>query len=157
MEAPARLRSKPSWLIAKISAQAHRLIAEVMTAAGGRAYHFVVLAALDEFGPASQMEIGQRCGIDRSDMNAMVNELADQGLVVRSVDPGDRRRNVIMATPAARQRLEELDAILSKVQDDLFGGLSAAERQQLTELLARALRRPGTGQLPMVESDPGIA
>jgi len=136
-EAPARLRRKPSWLISKISVHAHRLIAEAMTATGGRAYHFAILAALEEFGSASQMAIGQRCGIDRSDMHAMVNELADQGLAVRTLDLDDRRRNVITITPAGRQRLAEWDSALSGVQEDLFSALSEEERDQLVALLTR--------------------
>ena len=90
-EAPTRLRRKPSWLIGRVSARAHRLIGETMAAAGGHAYHFAILAALDEFGPDSQVRIGRRCGIDQSDMHAMLNELTEQRHVARTPDPGDRR------------------------------------------------------------------
>jgi DNA-binding MarR family transcriptional regulator len=138
-EAPARLRGKPSWLISKTSARAHRLIAEAMAGAGGRAYHFAILAALDEFGPQSQVQIGQRCGIDQSDMHAMLSELAGQGHVERLPDPSDRRRNLITLTPAGQRRLNELDTTLSGVQDNLFNALSATERRQLVSLLTRAL------------------
>lgn len=138
-EAPARLRGKPSWLISKASARAHRLIAEAMAGAGGRAYHFAILAALDEFGPQSQVQIGQRCGIDQSDMHAMLSELAGQGHVERLPDPSDRRRNLITLTPAGQRRLNELDTTLSGVQDNLFNALSATERRQLVSLLTRAL------------------
>ena len=101
-EAPTRLRRKPSWLIGRVSARAHRLIGETMAAAGGHAYHFAILAALDEFGPNSQVRIGQRCGIDQSDMHAMLNELTEQGHVARTPDPGDRRRNLITLTDAGQ-------------------------------------------------------
>lgn len=138
-EPPTRLRGKPSWLISKASARAHRLIGEAMAAAGGRAYHFAILAALEEFGPDSQVRIGQRCGIDQSDMHAMLNELTAQGHVARASDPSDRRRNLITLTPAGRRRLEELDTALSKVQDDLLNALPADERDRLTALLARVL------------------
>ncbi|NEA23028.1 MarR family winged helix-turn-helix transcriptional regulator [Actinomadura bangladeshensis] len=138
-EPPTRLRGKPSWLISKASARAHRLIGEAMAAAGGRAYHFAILAALEEFGPDSQVRIGQRCGIDQSDMHAMLNELTAQGHVARASDPSDRRRNLITLTPAGRRRLEELDTALSKVQDDLLNALSADERDRLTALLTRVL------------------
>ncbi|TQM32022.1 MarR family winged helix-turn-helix transcriptional regulator [Nocardia bhagyanarayanae] len=138
-ETPARLRTKPSWLISKVSARAHRLIAEAMADAGGRAYHFAILAALDEFGPGSQAQIGQRCAIDQSDMHTMVSELAEQGHVERLPDPSDRRRNLITLTPGGRRRLDELDTALSAVQAELFHALSAAERDHLTLLLARAL------------------
>ncbi|MQY25858.1 MarR family winged helix-turn-helix transcriptional regulator [Nocardia aurantia] len=138
-EAPNRLRRKPSWLISKVSARAHRLIGEAMAAAGGRAYHFAILAALDEFGPDSQARIGQRCGIDQSDMHTMLNELTEQGHVARAPDPADRRRNLITLTAAGRRRMTELDRALSRVQDDLLRDLPRADRDTLVTLLSRVL------------------
>lgn len=138
-EAPARLRCKPSWLINRASARAHRLIKETMAAAGGHAYHFAILAALDEFGPDSQVQIGQRCGIDQSDMHTMLNELVEQGHVARAPDPSDRRRNLVTLTAAGRRRLEDLDATLTGVQHDILDALSATERDTLTGLLTRIL------------------
>ena len=138
-EAPARLRCKPSWLINRASARAHRLIKETMAAAGGHAYHFAILAALDEFGPDSQVQIGQRCGIDQSDMHTMLNELVEQGHVARPPDPSDRRRNLVTLTAAGRRRLEDLDTTLTGVQHDILDALSGTERDTLTGLLTRIL------------------
>ncbi|WP_460729446.1 MarR family winged helix-turn-helix transcriptional regulator [Nocardia heshunensis] len=138
-EAPARLRRKPSWLLNKVSARAHRVIGETMTASDGHAHHFAILAALEEFGPDSQVRIGQRCGIDQSDMNTMLNELTARGHVERTPDPGDRRRNRITLTAAGRRRLEELDTTLTAVQHDILRALSADERDTLTRLLTRIL------------------
>jgi len=136
-EAPARLRSKASWLINKIAPHAHRLLAEGLAPVDGRGYHLAVLAALAEYGPASQASVGQRCGIDRSDTHAVVNELAGQGLVVRAPDLQDRRRNVVTVTPAGLKRLEQLDEVARQVQDSLLVALSPTERRQLVELLGR--------------------
>jgi DNA-binding MarR family transcriptional regulator len=138
-ETPTRLRSKPSWLISKAAARSHRLISEATTAVGGRAYHFAILAALDEFGPDSQVRIGQRCGIDQSDMHTMLKELTEQGHVARASDPSDRRRNLITLTRTGRRRLKELDSTLSAVQDDLLSTLSLTERNRLVALLTRVL------------------
>lgn len=136
---PARLRCKPSWLINRASARAHRLIKETMAAADGHPYHFAILAALDEFGPGSQVQIGQRCGIDQSDMHTMLNELVEQGHVARTPDPADRRRNLITLTAAGRRRLEDLDTTLTGVQHDILDALTATERDTLTVLLTRIL------------------
>lgn len=138
-EAPTRLRRKPSWLIGRASARAHRLIGETMAAADGHAYHFAILAALDEFGPDSQVRIGRRCGIDQSDMHAMLAELTEQRHVARTPDPGDRRRNLITLTDAGRRRLEELDTRLTRVQYDVLNTLSATEGDTLIALLTRIL------------------
>jgi DNA-binding MarR family transcriptional regulator len=134
---PARLRGKASWLIGRIAVFAHRVITDALAREGAHGHHFAILAALEEYGAASQITIGQRCLIDRSDMAEMVTQLVDQGLVVRATDPLDRRRNVITLTPEGQRRLERLDAVLEQVQRELFDPLAAAGHDHLIQLLDR--------------------
>ncbi|TDD91740.1 MarR family transcriptional regulator [Actinomadura rubrisoli] len=127
----------PSWLINVASAHSHRLVSDGFAAAGARGYHYRLLAALDEYGPASQAALGRHTGIDRSDVVAALNELTGTGYADRSPDPSDRRRNIITLTPAGSRHLERLDQVLTGIQDRLLAPLSATERAQLTDLLAR--------------------
>jgi len=136
---PARVLEMPTWLISRAYARSHRLLAEGFAGAGVRGYHYRLLAALQEFGPASQAALGRRTSIDRSDVVAALNELADRGLVQRSADPDDRRRNVITITPAGRRQLRKLDQVLAGVQEKLLAPLSAADRARLIRLLNRLL------------------
>ena len=135
--APARLRAQTSWLINQIALPANRLVTEGLAGAGTRRYHYSLLAALDEVGPASQAELSRRTTIDRSDMVAAINDLVEQGYVERSPDTTDRRRNVVNMTPAGRRRLHQLDRLLAEVQDQLLAPLSAKERTYLITLLTR--------------------
>jgi DNA-binding MarR family transcriptional regulator len=137
--APALLMAKPTWLVSQVSGHAHRLLAARLADAGARGYHVRVLAALAEFGPASQASLGRRVEMDRSDVTAAVGELAADGFVERTADAEDRRRNVVTITGAGRARLASLDAILNGVQDELLAPLSAQERATLTGLLTRVL------------------
>jgi DNA-binding MarR family transcriptional regulator len=118
---------------------AHRRMADGMAAVGASGYHYRALACLDDFGPASQADLGRSSGIHLSDLVATINELADQQLVERAPDPADRRRNIITITPAGRRRLRQLDKRLALVQDELLAPLSPDEREQLTRLLRRVL------------------
>jgi DNA-binding MarR family transcriptional regulator len=136
---PALLQAKPSWLISQLSTYAHRLLTERLATAGARGYHFRLLAALDEFGPASQTTLGRHTEMDRSDVAAAVSELARQQLVRRATDQADRRRNIITITAAGRAYLRRLDVLLGQVQGDLLAPLSPEERQSLTAMLARVL------------------
>ena len=86
---PAMLTQKPSWLISEISRVAHPLITDKLATAGSRGYHYRLLAALQEFGPASQASLGRRTGMDRSDVVAAVHELVGRGLAGRAPDPAD--------------------------------------------------------------------
>jgi DNA-binding MarR family transcriptional regulator len=136
-ETPYRLRGTPSWLITRVARHASRLVSEGFAAAGARGYHYRLLAALEEFGPSSQAGLGRRVGIDRSDVVAVVNELADGGLVERAPDPEDRRRNVVTITPAGVEQLRRLDGVLAGIQDELLAPLSSDERDELARLLTR--------------------
>ena len=138
---PSRLAEKPTWLISETSRHAHRLLTEALAGAGSRGYDYRVLAALQEFGPASQARLGRRTVMDRSDVASVLNDLAGRRLAERSPDPADGRRNVITITPAGTAHLRRLDELMADVQDELLAPLSSAEREQLISLLTRILER----------------
>ncbi|MFE4261191.1 MarR family winged helix-turn-helix transcriptional regulator [Streptomyces sp. NPDC056883] len=134
---PARLRELPSRLLSQASAHATRLVTEGLSGADARKWHYATLVALDEFGPASQAALSGRTDIHRSDLVAVINELAARELVERTPDPADRRRNVITLTTAGRRRLRKLEQLLAAAQEELLSPLSAPEREQLVDLLGR--------------------
>ncbi|MGR6320098.1 MarR family transcriptional regulator [Micromonospora soli] len=130
-------------MISQTAVHARRFVAEGFAAAGARGYHYRVLAALEEFGPASQAELGRRCRMDRSDVVAAVTELEGEGFAERSADPADRRRNIVTITRAGTQQLRRLDRALDTVQDELLAPLSATERQTLVALLGKLIEHHG--------------
>ncbi|MFT4039529.1 MAG: MarR family winged helix-turn-helix transcriptional regulator [Thermomicrobiales bacterium] len=139
-EQPATLlRTAPSWLLNRAAAIAQRLVTESLEEAGARRPHVALLAALAEFGPQSQADLGRRCGIDRSDMVALVNDLSGRAMVAREPDATDRRRNVITLTPAGDVFLADLRARLEESQAALLAGLAPDERHQLVALLTRVV------------------
>ncbi|GAB3833904.1 MarR family winged helix-turn-helix transcriptional regulator [Kribbella italica] len=135
----------PSWLLSQTAAHSQRLLAEGFASVGARGYHYRLMATLEEFGPASQAELGRRSGIHLSDMVATLNELAEDSFVERSPDPGDRRRNVISLTTAGERRLRVLEKQLAKCQDELLAPLSPADRRKLNGLLTRLVAHHDQG------------
>jgi DNA-binding MarR family transcriptional regulator len=70
---------------------------------------------------------------------AVLNDLAARGLIERSPDPDDRRRNVITITPAGTEQLRALDEVVAGVQEKLLAPLSPADRTRLVRLLSAVL------------------
>ncbi len=137
VQPPARLRGLASWQTNKVSTLGARLTAQRMPLRA-RA-DFAVLAALEEYGALSQADLGRRLGLDRNDVNGVLNRLQAAGHVDRQLDPADRRRNVITLTGPGRGHLEDLQRHADAVQDELLAGLDPAERRRLHALLGKVL------------------
>lgn len=137
--APGRIRDRPTWLISRAYARSSGLLNDGFEAnAGGlRSYHYRLLAAVEEQGPASQADLGRGTGIDRSDVTAAVGELERRELVQRSVDPDDRRRNVVSITRAGKKQLRILDRVIADVQEQVLAPLTPPERTQFSKLIRR--------------------
>ncbi|KAB2346081.1 MarR family winged helix-turn-helix transcriptional regulator [Actinomadura rudentiformis] len=150
-EVPARLRGLPSRLLTQAAMHADRLTAEGLSRQGAHKWHYAVLASLQEFGPASQASLSRRTGIYRSDLVAVINELAERGLVERAPDPEDRRRNVITMTGEGRAHLRKLDVLIASLQDELLAPFSEAEREQLIQLLERLNDHHARERQPQVD------
>jgi DNA-binding MarR family transcriptional regulator len=134
---PEKLRSLAQWQLSKASTLGARLTASLMPA-GGRS-DFAVLAALEEHHKLSQAQLGRLLGLDRNDVNAIINRLEGEGHVERKTDPADRRRNVITSTAAGERLFVELQERAEQVSADLLHALTATERTHLRELLGRVL------------------
>ena len=136
---PARLEGRPTWLISRAYARSSGLLNAGFEAHGGglRGYHYRLLAALEEWGPASQADLGRSTGIDRSDVTAALAELESRNLIERTVDPGNKRRNIVTLTPAGASALLRLDAVLEEIQEAVLAPLTAAQRRQPISLLSR--------------------
>ena len=110
---PARVKNRPTWLISRTFARSSGLLAAGFDSSHGRglrSYHYRLLAALDEWGPASQADLGRGTGIDRSDVTAALSELKSRSrrLVERSVDPGHRRVTSSPSPQAGVDQFREL-------------------------------------------------
>jgi DNA-binding MarR family transcriptional regulator len=103
----------------------------------GRDYTTLAVLATDE--PESQQELARLMGKAPPIMVAVVDELEEKGLVARRRSTRDRRRSVVELTDAGREMLARADAIADRLTAELFGAVSAAEREALHDTLRRAM------------------
>jgi DNA-binding MarR family transcriptional regulator len=141
---PARLQGRATWLVSRAQARSSGLLGAAFEAhgAGLRSYHYRLLAALEEWGPASQADLGRTTGIDRSDVTAALTELESRAYVERSVDPDHKRRNIVTITAAGVERLLELDKVIDGIQNEFLAPLTEAQRRQFLHLMSRLVDAP---------------
>jgi DNA-binding MarR family transcriptional regulator len=100
---------------------------------------FALLNVLGAREGAIQQQLSSDMAIDPSAMVKLINELESAGLAERRRRPGDRRAWEVAATAKGRRTLERARRLAMQVEDEVLGGLSAADRRQLLTLLRRAL------------------
>jgi DNA-binding MarR family transcriptional regulator len=135
VSAPRRIAGRPTWLLSRANIRSHELLKDALAAHGLRGYHVRLLAALEQYGPASQADLGRHTGIDRSDVVATLNDLVTRRLAGREPDPTDGRRNIVSITKRGINELERLDVVLDEVQDAVLAPLTPNERKTFTRLL----------------------
>lgn len=92
---------------------------------------------LEESGPIGQADLGRATGLDRSDVVSMLTELEELGLVERTVNPSNRRRNIVAITRTGSRKLKALDKLIEAIQEQFLAPLTQAERRQLAMLLRK--------------------
>jgi DNA-binding MarR family transcriptional regulator len=127
------------YLLARAGGRAIRDFNRALQSSGLRSRHYTVLAAAAESAGRSQRDLSAALGIDPSALVAIVDDLAQAGLVRRDPHPDDRRTRLIVATDEGRARLEEFHALAREVDDELQADLDPDERSTLLELLRRVV------------------
>jgi DNA-binding MarR family transcriptional regulator len=138
---PAKLQEMPSWLLSRAAMAGDRLVTAALAETGARKHHFAALLALAEAQGISQAGLGRRMGLDVSDVHAVVGDLEGRGHVSRTRDPDDRRRNILILTPAGRRELARLERRVLVAQEALLSGLSATARRQLVTALRTVVKQ----------------
>ncbi|MFZ9628197.1 MAG: MarR family winged helix-turn-helix transcriptional regulator [Ilumatobacteraceae bacterium] len=114
----------------------------VRTEHGTTLPRFDVLAALyraDE--PMTMGELSRQLLVSNGNTTTVVARLHADGLVDRSPAETDRRVVMVALTPAGRAHFEQLATDHERRVDQLFGDASAADLDQLDELLHRLTPR----------------
>ncbi|MBB4711341.1 DNA-binding MarR family transcriptional regulator [Streptomyces luteogriseus] len=137
-EAPLpAIRSLPSWLLGRAAARGRALVAEALAGEDMRMWHHVVLSAVRDLAPVAQADLGRGIRLDPKDLVGVLNELQAAGLVVREPDSKDRRKNAVSLTEQGARLLKRCEKAARAANDELLAPLSAAEREQLMEMLLR--------------------
>src|SRR6476620_3012554 len=133
---PKELWSSDVFLLKRLGFAAKDSSHAAFEGTGLSAFHFAVLALLEEDARETQAMIADALGYDRSHIVRLLDELEERELVMRKRDPDDRRRPVGKLPPYRRTMLRRLPAIGQLLEDDFFSPLDAKQRKTLHALLA---------------------
>jgi DNA-binding MarR family transcriptional regulator len=102
---------------------------------------WLVLAVLDEGQQRTQLELSRIVCVDKTTLISVLDRLEQQELIVRTVDPSDRRVRIPQITPAGRRVYAKFASARDTAEAQALDGIEPEKRDLLLELLARIANR----------------
>lgn len=139
------LTTSITWLAHLIERYANIRLAQAGFPAGmsyARANLLLAVAAAHAEGNSARMvDIALDLGVTARTLTTMVDALAKQGLVERSVDPDDRRAFQLVLTDAGTELLPQLHDELHQAAEAVAAPLGGQDRETLVRLINRLIER----------------
>ena len=139
------LTTSITWLAHMIERYANIRLAGAGLPAGmsyARATLLLAVASAHAEGNSARMvDIALDLGVTARTLTTMVDALAKQGLVERTVDPDDRRAFQLVLTDAGSALLPQLQAELGQAAEAVAAPLTGRDRETLLQLINRLIER----------------
>lgn len=87
-------------------------------------------------GPTTVKGVADAATMDAPAATVAINDLEERGLVIRQIDPNNRRCKTVSITDRGRELVERIDAVQDPAPP-AFAGLSDSEVLALQELLRK--------------------
>jgi DNA-binding MarR family transcriptional regulator len=129
--------------IVRASGMTRRRIDDAFHDLGIRDGEFGTLSALRRIGAPYELspsQLTQHLVLSSGGLSLMLDRFERAGLVRRRPNPEDRRGVLVALTDEGLRVVDEAMTRLARVEQELVGGLTERERQQLGRLLAKYLR-----------------
>jgi DNA-binding MarR family transcriptional regulator len=136
-------RALPGLLLGKLGRGAYNEFTEALKPIELTPRHLGALFMLRQQGPMSQQALLEAVGVDPSKLVGVLNDLEEDGLILRRRDPVDRRRHIVEISAEGEAKMQAAEEAVRAVDERLLAGLDEDDRARLFELLRRIAENLG--------------
>lgn len=98
-----------------------------------------LLSILVDMPGLDQFSVAEELGIDRANVADVLKRLESRKLVLRVVDPHNKRRKICLPTRAGTAFVQKYKARMQRAQERLLEPLSVQERRTFVELMLKVI------------------
>jgi DNA-binding MarR family transcriptional regulator len=135
----------PADLTLLLQTAADRMVADLDLAAVELGLNdvrdWLVLAALADDTQRTQLELSRMICIDKTTLITVLDRLEQRELLIRTVDPADRRVRIPRITPSGQRVYAKFAAARDAAEARALNGVDPEQRALLLDLLARIADR----------------
>ncbi|MGC8618809.1 MAG: MarR family winged helix-turn-helix transcriptional regulator [Thermoplasmata archaeon] len=131
------LNSSFGFMLAKAAQKIADIAQESLTPLQLDTRQVGLLMTIKKYEPITQTRISKLLRIDRTTMVALINDLENRGLVVRTESSQDRRVNNLALTAKGTEILDQAWKRILESEEKGLHGLSTSEKQSLIKTLEK--------------------
>ncbi len=110
-------------------------IRSMLAASGLTEQQWRVLRVLSEYGPQDTTDVADRASLLLPSLSRILRTMTEKGLITRQQHDGDRRRQILMITPAGQAVIDENIAEAAAIADAIKARLGDENYEALLDLL----------------------
>ncbi len=130
------LLARPGFLIRRLHQIHVALFLEECAGHNITPVQYSLLTELAQHGESEQAEVARALGIDRTNVADVAARLERRGLLLRRINPADKRSRLIILTSAGTAFLEALDESAERAHGRTVEALPARQREAFVQALA---------------------
>lgn len=133
--ASVRMKDQLAYLVASLNRRLEDELEERLQPGGVPIEQFRILEALDANEKLPMGEIAAMSLIEPPTLTKIVDKMVNEGLVFRAPDPEDRRRVLILTSPAGKALYKRLRGVSTAQERRIVDHLSNDRAEELKSLL----------------------
>jgi DNA-binding MarR family transcriptional regulator len=138
-ELGVELDTSPGYMLKSAASALHSAMEAVLRPLGMTITHYACLELLAQRPGLSNSELARGAFVTRQSMNALVQALERQGLVVRPAQPPVGPAPPTHLTAPGRRQLKVASAAVRRVEQKMLANLDDSEQDQMRRLLTSCI------------------
>lgn len=130
----------PEFYLASLDRQNRENMNAALRPHGLKVADWRILSCLEHIPSLAVSDLAELTVVERSVASRLVDRLIERGLLSKTASEADKRFAEVSLTAGGRAKLGETEAAVADLRDQLFGGLTAEDRENLLRML-QTLRR----------------
>lgn len=99
-----------------------------------------ILMYLTGNAPSNQERIARSFGIDKGSITKSVAKLEEKGLIVRTINPENKREKTIELSKRGESILDDMKAVYREWDEKMYRGITEEDKQALHRVLGKMAR-----------------
>lgn len=147
---PSSLSSHVGFWLRRVSNQVSQSFARKVEESGVTVAEWVILRELFEVGSVvAPSQVAEKINLTRGAVSKLIERLVIKKLVDRKDSQEDRRYQTVSLTKAGKALVPRLAKLADQNDDEFFGDLAQAEKNQLLSTLKKIVESKGIKDIPL--------